>query len=74
VQPGTSAGDRTAPIDLEPVKQSGFSIEQIPPRGGQDERESCSEKVRFASGNTDCAAWHYPGTDSACVIMTGGMA
>jgi hypothetical protein len=31
------------------------------------------EKVRFASGNTDCAAWHYPGTNGACVIMTGGM-
>ena len=31
------------------------------------------EKVRFASGNTDCAAWHYPGTNGASVIMTGGM-
>ena len=29
-------------------------------------------KVRFASGGTDCAAWHYPGTNGACVIMTGG--
>ena len=31
------------------------------------------EKVRFASANTDCAAWHYPGTNGACVIMTGGL-
>jgi fermentation-respiration switch protein FrsA (DUF1100 family) len=30
------------------------------------------EKVRFASGDTDCAAWHYPGTNGACVIMAGG--
>jgi fermentation-respiration switch protein FrsA (DUF1100 family) len=31
-------------------------------------------KVRFRSGDTDCAAWHYPGTNGACVIMAGGFA
>ena len=31
------------------------------------------EKVRFSSGRTDCAAWHYPGTNGACVVMAGGM-
>lgn len=31
-------------------------------------------KVRFASGDTECAAWHYPGTNGACVIMAGGFA
>ena len=30
------------------------------------------EKARFASGGTECAAWHYPGTNGACVIMAGG--
>jgi pimeloyl-ACP methyl ester carboxylesterase len=30
------------------------------------------EKVRFVSGGTECAAWHYPGTNGACVIMAGG--
>ncbi|MFF4803368.1 alpha/beta hydrolase [Streptomyces sp. NPDC001351] len=30
------------------------------------------EKVRFASGDTSCAAWHYPGTNGGCVIMAGG--
>jgi len=30
------------------------------------------EKVRFISGDADCAAWFYPGTNGACVIMTGG--
>jgi uncharacterized protein len=30
------------------------------------------EKVRFVSGDTDCAAWHYPGTNGGCVIMAGG--
>jgi pimeloyl-ACP methyl ester carboxylesterase len=30
------------------------------------------EKVCFVSGGTECAAWHYPGTNGACVIMTGG--
>ncbi|MGF1425648.1 alpha/beta hydrolase [Kitasatospora sp. LaBMicrA B282] len=31
------------------------------------------EKVRFTSGDTDCAAWHYPGTGPACVIMAAGL-
>src|SRR5258708_33672216 len=30
------------------------------------------EKVRFVSGGSECAAWHYPGTSGACVIMAGG--
>ncbi|MCX5214287.1 lysophospholipase [Kitasatospora sp. NBC_00240] len=30
------------------------------------------EEVRFASGRTTCAAWHYPGSDGGCVIMAGG--
>lgn len=28
--------------------------------------------VRFASGDTSCAAWHYPGSNGGCVIMAGG--
>jgi fermentation-respiration switch protein FrsA (DUF1100 family) len=32
------------------------------------------QKVRFASGDTECAAWHYPGTNGGCVIMAGGFA
>jgi uncharacterized protein len=32
------------------------------------------QKVRFASAATECAAWHYPGTNGACVIMAGGLA
>ncbi len=32
------------------------------------------EKVHFISGDTECAAWHYPATNGACVIMTGGFA
>jgi len=39
------------------------------------QRESVQrEKVRFVSEGTDCAAWHYPGTNGACVIMAGGFA
>ncbi len=30
------------------------------------------QKVHFASGDAECAAWHYPGTNGACVIMAGG--
>jgi fermentation-respiration switch protein FrsA (DUF1100 family) len=32
------------------------------------------EKVRFVSGDTECAAWHYPGSNGACVVMAGGFA
>jgi pimeloyl-ACP methyl ester carboxylesterase len=32
------------------------------------------EKLRFTSGDTTCAAWHYPGTNGGCVIMAGGTA
>jgi uncharacterized protein len=32
------------------------------------------QKVHFVSGDTTCAAWHYPGTNGACVIMAGGLA
>lgn len=31
------------------------------------------EKIRFASGDSDCAGWHYPGTNGACVIMAGAL-
>lgn len=30
------------------------------------------EKVRFLSGGIECAAWHYPGSNGACVVMAGG--
>src|SRR5690349_17757252 len=29
-------------------------------------------KVRFPSGDTTCAAWHYPGQNGGCVVMAGG--
>jgi pimeloyl-ACP methyl ester carboxylesterase len=32
------------------------------------------QSVRFISGGTECAAWHYPGASGACVIMAGGFA
>src|SRR3954470_21060699 len=31
-------------------------------------------KLRFTSGESDCAAWHYRGTNGACVVMAGGLA
>jgi uncharacterized protein len=32
------------------------------------------EKVQFISAGTTCVAWHYPGTNGACVIMAAGAA
>jgi len=30
------------------------------------------EGITFRSGPDDCAAWHYPGSNGACVVMAGG--
>jgi uncharacterized protein len=30
------------------------------------------ERVTFRSGTEDCAAWHYQGSNGACVVMAGG--
>ena len=30
------------------------------------------EKITFRSGTDDCAAWHYQGSNGACVVMAGG--
>ncbi len=32
------------------------------------------QKVHFRSGEDLCAAWFYPGTNGACVVMAGGLA
>ncbi len=32
------------------------------------------QHLAFRSGGTECAAWHYPGTNGACVVMAGGFA
>jgi pimeloyl-ACP methyl ester carboxylesterase len=29
-------------------------------------------RLRFASGDAQCVAWHYPGSNGACVVMAGG--
>jgi uncharacterized protein len=31
------------------------------------------KKVVFTSGNSHCAAWHYPGNNGGCVIMAAGL-
>jgi pimeloyl-ACP methyl ester carboxylesterase len=30
------------------------------------------ETVRFVSGDAECVAWYYPGTNGGCVVMAGG--
>lgn len=30
------------------------------------------ERISFRSGTDDCAAWHYQGSNGACVVMAGG--
>jgi uncharacterized protein len=35
-------------------------------------RSTEPQKVFFASGGTTCAAWHYPGSNGAAVVMAAG--
>jgi fermentation-respiration switch protein FrsA (DUF1100 family) len=44
-------------------RSNGFEPEPIPRKA-----------VRFPSGGTDCAAWHYPGSNGACIVMAAGLA
>lgn len=50
----------------------GAAIHAIPDPTMSPELAAPRHGVRFASGNSDCAAWHYPGTNRGCVIMAGG--
>jgi uncharacterized protein len=51
-----------------PQQTSLASAHDAPPQRFAVDREN----VHFPSGDTTCAAWHYPGTTGACVIMAGG--
>jgi uncharacterized protein len=35
--------------------------------------ETARDKVHYVSEGTTCAAWHYPGSNGACVVMAGGL-
>ncbi|MGB5758198.1 MAG: hypothetical protein WBM50_14870, partial [Acidimicrobiales bacterium] len=44
----------------------------VPP--SPDEASSAQRvPLVFTSEGTPCAAWHYPGTNSGCVVMAGGL-
>ena len=34
--------------------------------------DTLRQKAWFASGDEQCAAWHYPSANGACVVMAGG--
>lgn len=44
--------------------------------GGAGRKQGVSERteVTFASGGDSCSAWHYPGSNGACVVMATGAA
>ena len=61
-----------APSNAETADAQATSLKSGSDAAPQPSAER--RKVRFPSGNTTCAAWHYPGTNGACVIMAGGLA
>lgn len=44
------------------------------PAGEADSTPSPRRRSFFRSGVAECVAWHYPGTNGACVVMAGGLA
>ena len=40
--------------------------------GSARHTEAKRDGLTFRSGTDDCAAWHYRGTNGACVVMAGG--
>jgi fermentation-respiration switch protein FrsA (DUF1100 family) len=61
-----------APTNAEAADTQATSLTSGPDAAPQPSAER--RKVRFPSGNTTCAAWHYPGANGGCVIMAGGLA
>src|SRR4051794_24586585 len=43
-------------------------------RIGMTTTAATRQKTFFPSGDDRCAAWHYPGTNGACVVMAAGLA
>ena len=66
----TNTHDRTASSPTAGASRGSQKATPYPAADVSVERE----KVRFLSGDTECVAWHYPGTNGACVIMAGGFA
>jgi pimeloyl-ACP methyl ester carboxylesterase len=56
----------SAPIDKE--------ISMAATETKTEATEATLQKVYFRSGEDRCAAWLYPGTNGACVVMAGGLA
>jgi pimeloyl-ACP methyl ester carboxylesterase len=69
---GLEANERTA---LAFDEAGGVDDEHLDAASSYSgDRDVERAKVHFVSGDTQCAAWHYPGTNGACVIMAGGFA
>lgn len=44
------------------------------PSADIDPQQGTRRKIRFTSGNAECAGWYYPTANGACVVMAGGFA
>jgi uncharacterized protein len=47
---------------------------RTPTKATEERSAEGRQKVHFRSGEDLCAAWFYPGTNGACVVMAGGLA
>jgi hypothetical protein len=63
VKQGTSPP--MAPSNAETAGAQATSLKSGPDAAPQPSAER--RKVHFPSGDTTCAAWHYPGTNGGCV-------
>jgi uncharacterized protein len=49
---------------MDQIRAAGGVIDGLTPAQRQ--------RITFRSGTDDCAAWHYQGSNGACVVMAGG--
>src|SRR5258708_39702640 len=54
--------------------RKGNAMDQITAVGGGTAGLAAAQRegITFRSGANDCAAWHYQGSNGACVVMAGG--
>src|SRR5258708_30280538 len=54
--------------------RKGNAMDQITAVGGGTAGLAAAQRegITFRSGANDCAAWHYQGSNRACVVMAGG--
>jgi uncharacterized protein len=69
VQVTAQQGQEQTRLKHAPAEPAQYEQAQYEPA---QEAPAPRERIAFRSGSDDCAAWHYRGSNGACVVMAGG--